>query len=99
MAPKPLKALQKWLKNLTDYVKTRKEALQHQLAAKESISEQDKHWLDHDTNLVDKQQVLEALESALDYEQGLSRLNDKQRGLMKKLDEAAGNFSKVAGKK
>ena len=55
--------------------------------------------LDHDANLVDKQQVLEALESASDYEQGLSRLNDKQRGLIKKLDEAAGNFSKVAGKK
>jgi hypothetical protein len=95
----PLKALQKGLKTLTNHGKTRKEALQHRLAAKESISEQDKHWLDHNANLVDKQLVLEALESASDYEQGLSRLNNKQRGLVKKLYKAAGNFSKVAGKK
>ena len=87
------------VENLTDCVKTRKEALQCPLAAKESISEQDEHWLDHDANLVDKQQVLEALESASDYEQGLSRLNNKQRGLVKKLYEAAENFSKLAGKK
>ena len=43
--------------------------------------------------------MLEALESASDYEQGLSRLNDEQRGLVNKLFEAAGHFSKVAGKK
>jgi hypothetical protein len=48
---------------------------------------------------VDKQLVLEALESASDYEQGLSRLNDKQRGLVKKLYKAIEIFSKVVGKK
>ena len=89
MALKQLEVLQKELKILTDHVKTKKEELQAQLAKKEPISAQDKQWLDHDANLVDEQQVLEVLESALDYEQGLEGLDDEQRGLVKKLCEAA----------
>jgi hypothetical protein len=48
---------------------------------------------------VDEQQVLEALEKASDYEWGLARLDDKKRGLVKRLREAAGDLSKAAGKK
>ena len=73
--------------------------LQAQLAEKKSISAKDEHWLDYDANLVDEQQVLEALESAPDYEQGFARLNDEQRGLVERLHEAAGNPSKPVGKK
>jgi len=49
--------------------------------------------------LIDKQRVLEVLESAPDYEQGFARLDDGQRGLVEKLHEAAGDISKAAGKK
>jgi hypothetical protein len=48
---------------------------------------------------VDEQQVLEALEKASDYDRGLARLDDEQRGLVKRLREAAGDLSKAAGKK
>jgi hypothetical protein len=33
------------------------------------------------------------------HNRGLARLDDKQRGLVKRLREAAGDLSKVAGKK
>jgi hypothetical protein len=39
------------------------------------------------------------LESASDYNLGFAGLNDEQRGLVKKLLEAAGGCSKAAGKK
>ena len=41
------------------------------------ISSQDEQWLDHDANLVDEEQVLEALENASDYNRGFKRLDDK----------------------
>ena len=99
MALKPLEALRKGLKTLTNRAKIRKDAIQGQLAERKPISAEDEYWLDHDANFVDEQQVLEALESASDYEQGFARLNDEQRGLVTKLLEAAGDFSKAAGKK
>ncbi|KAF8230439.1 hypothetical protein L208DRAFT_1281699, partial [Tricholoma matsutake] len=56
-------------------------------------------WLDHNANLVDEQQVLEALENASDYEQGFVRLGGEQKGVVQRLCEAAGDLSKVVGKK
>jgi hypothetical protein len=55
--------------------------------------------LDHEANLVDEQQVLEALESASDYKKGLERLNDKQKGVVENLREVAGDVKKVARNK
>jgi hypothetical protein len=77
MASKPLKALRKGLKTLTDHLKTKKDAIQCQLVERKPISAEEEHWLDYDANLVDKQQVLEALDSASDYERGFARLNDE----------------------
>ena len=57
MTSKKLEALQKGLKTLTDHVKMKKEVLQAQLAKKKSISAEDEHWLDFDTNLVDEHVV------------------------------------------
>jgi hypothetical protein len=74
MVLKPLKVLQKGLKTLTNHVKTKKEELQAHLAESQPISAEDKQWLDHDANLVDEQQVLEALEKASDYDQGCQDL-------------------------
>ena len=99
MALNPLLVLQKGLKVLESRVKTRKKALQTRLAERKSISPQDKRWLDHDTNLVDEQRVLEALENASDYERAFARLDDEQKAVVKRLHDAAGNPSKVVGKK
>jgi hypothetical protein len=48
---------------------------------------------------VDKVQVLEALENAPDYEHGLEILSDVQKHIVNKLREAAGDLSRVTGKK
>ena len=48
---------------------------------------------------MDEQQVLEILEDASDYERGFGRLDEQQKGLVEKLQEAAGELSKVVGKK
>jgi len=59
MALKLLEVLWKGLKTLSDHIKIKKKALQAQVAECQSILSQDEQWLDHDINLVDKQQVLE----------------------------------------
>jgi hypothetical protein len=80
-------------------VKTKKEKLEARLAEKKSISSQDERWLDHDTNLVDEQLVLEALENASDYERGLERLDEEQKSVVRRLREVAGDLAKMVGKK
>jgi hypothetical protein len=99
MSSKPLEVLRKGLKILKNRVQAKKEALQAQLAERKSISSQDERWLDHDANLVDEEQVLEALEDASDYEQGFARLDGEQKGIVRKLREAAGNLSTVGKKR
>ena len=95
----PLEVLKKGLEVLKKQVKARKETLEAQLAARKSISSQDAHWLDHDANLVDEQQALDILEDSSDYERGFERLDEVQKGIVKKLQEAAGDLSKVVGSK
>ena len=101
MALKPLQVdvLRKGLEVLTICTKSRKEALQAQLAEQKSISPEDEQWLDFDANLVDEQHVLETLEDASDYEEGFTRLGDEQKEIVRKLCEAAGDLSKAVGKK
>ena len=59
----PLEVQKKGLKTLQAQVKAKKEKLQAQLHEKKSISSLDEKWLDNEANLVDEQQVLEALMS------------------------------------
>jgi hypothetical protein len=49
--------------------------------------------------LIDEQQVVDVMEIASDYEQGFMGLDDGQKGVVRKLQEAAGDLSKVVGKK
>ena len=95
----PLDVLKNGLKLLQRRVKARKEEIQARLAEKKSISSQDEEWLDGEANLIDEQQVLDALDDASDYERGFGRLNDVQKGVVRKLQEVAGNLTKTAGKK
>ena len=69
------------------------------MAEKKFILSQDEKWLDQEANFVDEQQVLDALEKASDHERGLEHLDDKQKGLVRKLWEMAGDLAKVVGKK
>ena len=92
----PLDVLKKGLKTLRNQVKTKKERLQTQLAEGKSISLQEEKWLDREANFIDEDCVLEALEMASDYEQGLERLDEEQMGLVTKLRHAAGDIIKVA---
>jgi hypothetical protein len=94
-----LDILKKGLKVLENRVKAKKETLQAQLAKRKPISQEDEQWLDHNANLVDEQRILEALENASDYERGLERLDEEQKGVVRRLQEAAGNLSTVVGKK
>ena len=99
MTLKALDVLQNGLKKLEKQVNTRKKELETRLAEKKSITSQDEKWLDQEANFVDEQQVLDALEKASDYERGLEHLDDKQKGLVRKLREMAGDLAKVVGKK
>jgi hypothetical protein len=99
MTLKALEVLKKELKILQAQVKAKKEKLQAQLHERKSISSHDEKWLDNEGNLVDEQRVLDALENASDYERGLERLDDVQKGAVKRLREVAGDLSKVVGKK
>jgi hypothetical protein len=92
--PEPLEILKRGLDILQGQFKAKKESLQAQLADKKSISSQEEKWLDYEANLVDEQRVVEALEQASDYERGLEQLDDVQKGLVRRLREAAGDASK-----
>jgi len=99
MVRAPLDVLKRGLNILQQQVKARKEKLQATLAEGKAISSQDECWLDNEANLVVEQQVVEALESTLDYEESLQRLDDMQKSVVQKLCEIAGDITKVAGKK
>jgi hypothetical protein len=49
--------------------------------------------------LIDKQLVLDTLETALDYKWGFDQFSDMQKDVVKKLQEMASNLTKIAGKK
>ena len=99
MALKALDVLKKGLNTLEKQFKTRKEKLLATLAEKKRISPQDEEWLNDEANLVNEWRVIDALESASDYERGFQRLDDAQKGLVHKLREIAGDVAKVVGKK
>ncbi|KAF8225315.1 hypothetical protein L208DRAFT_1228355, partial [Tricholoma matsutake] len=93
MAVKPLEILKKGLETLQKQVKSKKDQLQACLAKKKSISSQDENWLDHEANLVNEHQIIDALECASDYEKGLGRLNKMDKGVVKKMREVAGDLA------
>jgi len=99
MAPKPLKVLRKGLAKFTATIEAHKKELSAKLDRMETISSSDEHWLDNDANTVDEQRVLDTLESASDYEQGLERLDEDGKAIVKKLREWAGDLEKNTGHK
>jgi hypothetical protein len=100
MSRNPLETLKKGFSNFKEKIKLRKDNLQVKLQQKESISSADERWLDNEANTVDEQCVLDALESASDYEKRLQELDDDDRVIVKKLREWAGDVvANVTGNK
>ena len=99
MTLKPLEILKNGLSKFKKTIQVRKDELNGKLARKETISSSDEHWLDNEANIVDEQRILEALESASDYERGFEKLDDKGKAIVKKLRQWGGDLVKVTGKK
>lgn len=99
MTLKPLEILKNGLSKFKKTIQVRKDELNGKLAWKETISSSDEHWLDNEANIVDEQRILEALESASDYERGFEKLDDKGKAIIKKLRQWGGDLVKVTGKK
>ena len=99
MTLNPLDILEKGLSKFKKTIKTWRDELNSKLAQKETISSLDEHWLDNEANTVDKQWILDNLESASDYNRGVEQLNEKGKAIVKKLREWAGDLAKVAGTK
>ena len=55
--------------------------------------------MDNEGNTVDKQRVLDTLESASAYEQGIEWLDENGKVIIKKLKEWVGDLAKVTGNK
>lgn len=66
------------------------------LQKKEKISDADEQWLDHDTNLVNKEAIIDALEKASDYKRGLTRLTPHQKGLVQMLKDLGNGVKQAA---
>ena len=99
MAPKALDILKKGLAIFSNKIKDRKNEINAKLSRNESISSTDERWLDHDANTVDEQRVLDDLEAASDFEQGLEKLDDNEKAAVTKLREWAGGVAKAVGNK
>ena len=99
MPPNSLDILRKGLTKLVASVGTRRDALKAILVKSEPISTSDKLWLDNKANTIDEERVVEALESASDYEQGISKLDEAGKAVVHKLRELAGDLAKVTENK
>ena len=99
MSLKPLDSLKKGLAKISKQIKARKDELQAKLLQRENISPADEEWLDHEANMVNEQCILDELEAASDYEQGLEWLGKARKATVTRLRELAGELVKVAGNK
>ena len=96
---KPLDILKKGLAKLKKKFKAEKEYLEAKLSRQESISSLDEQWLDNEGNTVDKQHVIDTLESSSNYERGLENLDEPGKVIVKKLWEWGGELAKAVGSK
>ncbi|KIK95657.1 hypothetical protein PAXRUDRAFT_140187, partial [Paxillus rubicundulus Ve08.2h10] len=75
-------------------IQERKVKLLAELKAGRPISEVDQEWLDGDGNLIDEGWVVEALDEASYYEQGVERLDSQNKLVVQKLQKLAGGGRK-----
>lgn len=99
MAPKSLDILRKGLKSLQNSITVKRDHLLTQLAEKKSITSLDKHWLNNDANLVNKEYILDTLEKASNYKRGVERLNNEGKANVIRLWELSSDLSLKVSKK
>ncbi len=95
----PLRILKKGFAEFLGKIKKRKDTLNTKLSRGEAISPSDEQWLDNEGNTIDKERILEVLESAPDYERAVAKLDNNGKAIVRKLREWAGADTKVAGNK
>ncbi|KIK75360.1 hypothetical protein PAXRUDRAFT_173078 [Paxillus rubicundulus Ve08.2h10] len=78
---KPLEILKKGLTKLQQQIQDQKTRLEGKLKAGQPLSDSDEEWLDNAGNLVDEERVVDPLDNASDYEQGLKRLNSHDKSV------------------
>ena len=83
----PLAILKNAFSKLKKSTEKHQKALLALLSKKEKLSDADEKWLDSNGNLVDEQCVIEELDAASDFEQGVQQL----------LDHAFGQLRQAAG--
>ncbi|KIK73332.1 hypothetical protein PAXRUDRAFT_178737, partial [Paxillus rubicundulus Ve08.2h10] len=71
-----------------------KAKLKVELKASRPISGVDEDWLNGDGNLIDEERVVEILNSASDYEQGLAQLDSWDKTVVQKLQKLAESGSR-----
>ena len=92
---KLIEILKKGLAKLRNQVQDQKAMLEGKLKAHQPISDSDEEWLNTDGNLVDEEQVVNALDCASDYKQGLKRLNSHDKSVVDKLQSLVGSFASL----
>ncbi|KAE9384598.1 hypothetical protein BT96DRAFT_950451 [Gymnopus androsaceus JB14] len=99
MANSPLAVLKDGLAKIRGQYEEKRKALNAKLANKEKISDGDEQWLDQEGNLVGGEQFISELENAMDYKHGLGQLDERKKGILKRLTELARGAPKVVGNK
>jgi hypothetical protein len=100
MNSKPLEVLKRGLASLKRQISTKKDHLTTRLKNKQPISEEDEMWLGKGAgNTVDEDCVLDFLEHASNYEQGLQLLSLEDRVIIENLEKLATKPSEVVGSK
>ncbi|CAK5276393.1 unnamed protein product [Mycena citricolor] len=90
--------LKQGLDKLKNSVEVQRKAIPGQLAEKERASLVDLEWLDTAGNVVKEEQLVWMLDEALDYKQGVGRLDENQKELLTKLADLAVNAKAGAEK-
>jgi hypothetical protein len=78
---KLLDILKKGLKKLQEHTEKRKNDILAKQKSTADLTPEEEHFLDHEANLVDEDRVVQELDDVSDYEQGVERLNEKDKSV------------------
>jgi hypothetical protein len=84
--------LKKGLSKLEKCIDGKRRNIAARIARKEKIMEEEEQWLDNEGNVVDETLVVEKMERASDYECALEGLDTKEKAIVERLKELAGDI-------
>ena len=88
---KPISVFKNALLKLKKSFEKHRKHLLECLAQKEKLLETDVEWLNNEGNLINEEHVLETLDAASDFEQGVKQLSDDERAAFEQLKRVADN--------